>query len=503
MSNLSLETSLKLSQTLSPQMIQSLKLLQYSNLQLEQVIRKEVQENPILEELSEEEGAPETPAAAGEEATGPSTATDDKDEERSEVETVPIKTLEEDDAKPVVPESSPIEEVNWGDFEGESYSLPYRKGLEEDDEKTSEIYEKISLSTVSLEEHLLKQLQEKKFSPKQMEIGEFIIGNVDDKGYLVIPVEEIAQKLGVTSAAVNEVRSLIQRFDPLGVASLDLRENLLVQCRAKGMGDRLMARIIDQHFELLKKYQMPEIAKRLGVPVQEVQQAVRDIGRLEPNPGTLISSQKPQIITPELIVTKQEDGEFLVTLNDGNVPNLRVSRPYLALLKKEKKRTPEIKKYISEKLNSANWLIRAIEQRKVTMIKVMTAIVEKQREWFEKGPPHLAPLRLQEIADMISMHISTVCRVTNDKYVQTPYGIFELKYFFGSGVEQQDGTEVSTSRAKDLLQELVTQEAKKKPLSDQKLVEMLKERGIEVARRTISKYREQLGILPARLRKEF
>ena len=501
MSGISLEASLRLSQTLSPQMIQSLKLLQYSNLQLEQVIRKEIQENPILEETAEDE-SPADNATAEDTASEASVAaeTEAKDDEAAE----PVsKTLEEEDAKAVMPESNPIEEVNWNDFEGDNFAPAYRKGLEEDEERVSEIYEKIPISVVSLEEHLLKQLQEKKLSPQQMEIGEFIIGNVDDRGYLVIGVNDIAEKFTVTSGAVNEIRNLIQHFDPLGVASLDLRETLLVQCRAKGLSDSLMARIIEQHFDLLKKYQMPEIARKLGVPVQDVQAAVRDIGKLEPHPGTLISSQKPQIITPELIVTKQENGEFLVTLNDGNVPNLRVSRPYLDLLKKEKKRTPEIKKYISEKLNSANWLIRAIEQRKVTMIKVMTAIVEKQNEWFEKGPPHLSPLRLQEIADMISMHISTVCRVTNDKYVQTPYGIFELKYFFGSGVEQEDGSEVSTSRAKDILKEMVTQEMKKKPLSDQKLVELLKSRGVEVARRTISKYREQLGILPARLRKEF
>ncbi len=503
MSNLSLETSMKLSQTLSPQMIQSLKLLQYSSLQLEQVLRKEIQENPILEEASEEEAPTADNQSTDEsrtEAAVTAEASDAKDEEAGE----PMpKTMEEDDAKAVIPETNPIEEVNWSDFEGENYSPSYKKGLEENDENSSEMYEKIPVSFASLEEHLLKQLQEKKLSPKQMEIGEFIIGNIDDKGYLVVSVSDIAEKFETTPAFVNEIRNSIQHFDPLGVASIDLRENLLTQCRAKGLGDSLMSRIIEQHFDLLKKYQMPEIAKKLGVSVQDVQQAVREIGHLEPNPGTLISSQKPQIITPELMVSKQDNGEFLVSLIDGNVPNIKISRPYLDLLRKEKKRTPEIKKYISEKLNSANWLIRAIEQRKVTMIKVMTAIVEKQKEWFEKGPPHLSPLRLQEIADIISMHISTVCRVTNDKYVQTPYGIFELKYFFGSGVEQDDGTEVSTSRAKDILKELVQQEAKKKPLSDQKLVDLLKERGIEVARRTISKYREQLSILPARLRKEF
>jgi len=216
-----------------------------------------------------------------------------------------------------------------------------------------------------------------------------------------------------------------------------------------------------------------------------------------------VGASRPQAIAPELIVTKEETGDFLVSLADGNVPSLRVSRGYIDILRKEQKKNPEVRKYVSEKLNAANWLIRAIEQRRVTMLKVMNSIVEKQRDWFEKGPPNMRPLRLQEVADDISLHISTVCRVTNDKYVQTPYGIFELKHFFSSGVEQEDGSEVSTSRAKDMLRELVMQEPKNKPHSDQKLVKLLKDRGIEVARRTVSKYREQLGVLPARMRKEF
>jgi RNA polymerase sigma-54 factor len=195
-----------------------------------------------------------------------------------------------------------------------------------------------------------------------------------------------------------------------------------------------------------------------------------------------VGGARSQVIIPDLIVVKQENGEFAVTLYDGNVPNIKISRAYMRMLKGDRQKSQEVKKYVSEKLNAANWLIRSIEQRKITMIKVMTAIVEKQKEWFEKGPPRLKPLILQEVADHIGMHVSTVCRVTNDKYAQTPYGVFELKYFFGSGVEQED---------------------RKKPLSDQRLVEILKEKGITVARRTISKYREQLNLLPARLRKEF
>jgi RNA polymerase sigma-54 factor len=491
--NVSLETSLKLSQTLSPQMIQSLKLLQYSNLQLEQVIRKELQENPILEEEEpEEDAAPE----ADKNDDGPEAPETEGQEKEGQEKEEP----ENDKTETVVSDKEKSEDLNWDDYFNDGFDPGYRRT---EDERINELYEKVPVSNMSLEEHLLKQLTEKKLSPKETEIGEFIIGNINDNGYLVLDPAEIAGKLGVEVKAVDEIRHIIQRFDPMGVASLNLRECLTIQVYQKGLDGTVMARIIRDHFELLKKYNLPEIARQINLAVSEVQAAVREIGKLEPNPGTVVSSGKPQIITPELTVEKLDSGEFSVTLNGGNVPNIRVSRSYLDLLRKEKKRTPEIKKYVSDRLNSANWLIRSIEQRKVTMLKVMNAIVERQKEWFEKGPPHLRPLILQQIADDISMHISTVCRVTNDKYVQTPYGIFELKYFFGSGVEQEDGTEVSTSSAKEVLRELVGQEDKKRPLSDQKLVELLAGKGIEVARRTVSKYREQLNILPARMRKEF
>jgi RNA polymerase sigma-54 factor len=307
----------------------------------------------------------------------------------------------------------------------------------------------------------------------------------------------------VSETEVEEVRHVILHLDPLGIGSKDLRECLLVQVHAKGLSDSLMAKIIDKHFELLKKYQLPEIARQTGAQVADVQHAIKEIGKLEPHPGTVVSEVRSVSIIPDLVVNKLNNGEFQITLNDGYVPSLRVSKEYISMLRKETKKSSEVRKYVSEKLNAANWLVRAIEQRKVTMIRVMTSIVNKQKDWFEKGPPNLRPLRLQEVADDISMHISTVCRVSNDKYVQTPYGVYELKQFFSSGVEQEDGTEVSTQRARDLLKELVDGEVKSKPLSDQQLVDLMKEKGIEVARRTVSKYREQLGILPARLRKEF
>ncbi len=492
MGGLSLETSLRLGQTLSPQMIQSLKLLQYSNLQLEQVLKKELQENPILEEAPETEDNEEQKDIIDKEDgvdTGEESSTNDDDGEK----------IDEADT---APEEKKIEELEWDDYEYESYTPPVGRGSDGDEEKI-DLYERVNLTSESLEEHLLKQLREKKLSESHISIAESIIGSIDESGYLSVPISEIAVKHSVPEKEIEEVRHHILYSDPIGIGSKDLRECLLVQIWAKGLSGSLMALILEKHYDLLKKYQLQEIAKQTGHPINDVQSAVRDIGKLEPHPGTLVSETKSATIIPDLIVNKLDNGEFQVILNDGYVPTIRVSREYIDMLKGDRKKSSEVRKYVSEKLNAANWLLRAIEQRKVTMTRVMTAIVQKQREWFEKGPPNLKPLRLQEVADEIGMHISTVCRVSNDKFVQTPYGVYELKQFFSSGVEQEDGSEVSTEKARDLLKELVDGESKTKPLSDQQLVELMKEKGIEVARRTVSKYREQLGILPARLRRVF
>ena len=488
--NISLETSLKLGQTLSPQMIQSLKLLQYNNLQLEQVIRKELQENPILEESAGEETADEVEDPLTVDSDTPLTvetreegdgASGDKEEESASQE-------------------NSVDDVDWDEYyASDGTDLSHWK----DDEKEGDLYDKVQINSLSLEEHLIRQLHEKKLTERQIEIGDMIIGNLNDKGYLTQEPSAIADKLEVPLKEVEEVRHLILRFDPAGVAAVDLRENLLTQIYNKGLSQSLMGRIVADHFELLKKYQIPEIARRLDAPVLEVQTAIREIGHLDPNPGMLIGMARAQIIIPDVIVTKQENGEFLVSLNDGNVPNIKISRSYLRLLKTERRKNQDVKKYVSEKLNAANWLIRSIEQRKVTMVKVMTAIVEKQRLWFEKGPPNLRPLILQEVADRISMHVSTVCRVTNEKYAQTPFGIFELKYFFSTGLRSDDGENQSSTAICALIRNIIESEDKHKPLSDQKVTDLLKKQGTNVARRTIAKYREEMGILPAKMRRSY
>jgi len=308
--------------------------------------------------------------------------------------------------------------------------------------------------------------------------------------------------LDAASPIVREAFHVLQGLDPAGIGARTLRECLLLQIYRYGRVSPLARRIVEDEFELLEKLKVAAIAKKFDTPPEQIQAAMKEIGSLEPHPGRLVSASVANPITPDLIV-EDVDGELVLMLNDRTVPSLKVSRAYAELLKKGSRASTEEKKFVREKLNSATWLIRAIEQRKSTMLKVMQAIIESQPDFFKEGPTHLRPLILQDVADKIGMHISTVSRVTNGKYVQTSHGIFELKYFFTAGVTQADGREVSSVTTKDEIKKLIESEDTKRPLSDQKIVEILKAKGLDVARRTVAKYRDQLEILPARLRKQY
>jgi RNA polymerase sigma-54 factor len=262
-------------------------------------------------------------------------------------------------------------------------------------------------------------------------------------------------------------------------------------------------RILSDTWDAFEKMRIPEIARKLGVTPQEVQEAIEVLRQLNPRPGSQITQKASATVIPDLIVEKV-DGKFVVTLNDRNIPSLHISRSYSELIRRGSKAKREVKDYVREKLNGATWLIRAIEQRKATMLRVTHAIIERQMDFFEQGPPNLNPLKLQDVADMVEMHISTISRVTNGKYAQTPHGIYELKYFFTEGLSRgDDGEDVSTERIRTRIRELVDNEPPEKPLSDQRIADQLAKEGYSVARRTVAKYREQLKILPARLRTRY
>ncbi|MBI4540356.1 MAG: RNA polymerase factor sigma-54 [Gemmatimonadetes bacterium] len=293
---------------------------------------------------------------------------------------------------------------------------------------------------------------------------------------------------------------VVQTFDPPGVGARNIRECVLLQLQQAGMEDTRVFVIVRDHFDDVVSHRWAEIAKAMGITVRQVQDAADEIAQLDPKPGLRYSPARDEYVIPDLIVEKI-DGEYMVFLNDTSLPRLRISRAYQEIVRNKDQFKGENKEFISNKLNSAQWMIQAIEQRRQTMLRVMNFIVDRQRDFFEQGVQHLKPLTLREVADAIGMHESTISRVTNEKYVQTPRGVFPLKFFFSSGLSTTTGEDISARGVKDKIGKLVADEDPKKPLTDQAIVEILKSEGVQIARRTVAKYRDQLGILPARMRK--
>ncbi|MEJ2502948.1 MAG: RNA polymerase factor sigma-54 [Gemmatimonadota bacterium] len=431
----------------------------------------------------------------------------------------PFLDLEEPliDAEDLVADEEKAEEdeIDWEEILLDGFDAGGRK--QEYEQK--EYYEPVRVETRDLADHLADQLKLLRLSPREVLLGEEIIGNINDEGFLGCSVAEVVEGLNewveengeewaqdgerldpYTEEEGEAMLAKIQRFDPAGIGARDLRECILLQLEAEGQDDTLTFTIVDEYFEELINHRWSEISKDLSVSPKEVQAAADEISKLDPKPGLKHSAASDNYITPDLIVDKI-DGEYHVFLNDTNMPRLKLSRAYREIARDKSKFKGENKEFISNKLNSANWMIQAIEQRRQTMLKVMNFIVDRQREFFERGVQYLKPLTLREVAEVIEMHESTVSRVTNEKYVQTPRGVYSLKFFFSSGLSTTSGEDVSATGIKAKIEKLVADEDAKKPLTDQAIVNILKEEGIQIARRTVAKYRDQLGILSARMRK--
>lgn len=458
--------SLKLQQKLSFQMIQSLKLLQVNTLQLEQILKNEIEMNPVLEAVEDSEDIQKED-------------TDDHDAEA--------------DAKE--------DAIDWEEYLDDGIDQGYNQREERD--PNEEHFESNTVYDISLEEYLEEQLAERTLEHETELLVKFLIGCIEADGYLRISLEQISEVTECALEKVEEALKVIWTMEPSGVGARNLQECLVIQLDRMGYDDSLPMDIITKEWNNFEKLKIKEIAKRLGVEPIDVQEELELIKTLNPKPGGLVGGDNSSAITPDLIVEKI-DGEFLVSLNDRSLPMLNINGSYANMLKRGSTVKKDIKKYVRDKFNSATWLIKSIEQRRSTMLKVMYAILERQREFFENGSPNLNPLKLQDIADMIEMHISTVSRVTSNKYVQCAQGVFELKHFFTESMGQDtEGEDVSTAQIKNRLKQLVDEEPKKKPLSDQKLSDILKKEGYNVARRTVAKYRTQLNILPARMRQKY
>ena len=473
-----LKQSLNLSQTLrmTPQLQQAIKLLQLSRLELEVAVRKELEENPVLEEggeLKEEESSRTEETTTPQTTEGESVLAADQDPQRQD-------------------------EFEWENYLDSQYKPSQNSGPGFDEIGN---YENVISTSETLHDHLHWQASLYGFNEEELNFVTILISYVDDDGYIKTPLEQIAQDEGVDKQELEEVLPFLQEFDPPGLGARDLQECLLIQARHLQEDTNDVVQLIQNHIRDLEKKNYDGIAKALNRPLEEVIDMCKIIYSMDPKPGRIFLTQETHYVTPDVYVYKVGD-EYIVSLNEDGLPRLRISNFYRNVLKSGVKGS-NTQDYIQDKLRSAVWLIKSIHQRQRTIYKVTESIVKHQQEFFDKGPAFIKPMILRDIANDIGMHESTVSRVTTNKYVHTPRGIFELKYFFNSGINTDDGDSLASESVKLRIKELISKEDVKNPLSDQKIVDMLKKEGIQIARRTVAKYRDMLKVLPSSKRKKY
>jgi RNA polymerase sigma-54 factor len=517
-----LRQTLRLSQQLvmTPQLQQAIKLLQLNRQELTSLIEQELQENPVLEEIEGEEQTPgeasdETPGeereAGGDEVEGDSTggAPDSASEETiagvdGPQEAAPPGAEEVAEAGDDSVDAAPTDAETIADIEWANYMDSYpQTGLESrvagEDNRPS--LEATLTRRPSLTDHLAWQIQVSAFDEDEVAVCRWIIGNLDEDGYLKSTVEEVARQAGADEGLVARALAKVQQLDPAGVAARTLRECLALQIQSLEIKDPLVITIVDQHLDLLQKRDFRGLTRALKASVEELSAAANVIGRLEPKPGRAFGGDDAVYITPDIYVYKMED-DYHILLNEDGMPKLKINSLYRDVLTGGKTVAKDTRVYVHEKLRSAQWLIKSIHQRERTMYKVMKSIIRHQREFFDHGISKLRPLNLRDVADDIEMHESTVSRVTTNKYVHTAQGIFELKFFFNSSIGRFSGEAIASESVKDKIRKIIQNEDSRRPLSDQRIAEMLKSRNIDIARRTVTKYREAMNLLSSTRRRQ-
>ncbi|MBI5014070.1 MAG: RNA polymerase factor sigma-54 [Deltaproteobacteria bacterium] len=478
-----LNQELRLTQELvmTPQLQQAIKLLQLSRLELVDRIQEEMEANPLLDELKE----------------------DDAPSVETEIE---AEAVARGEAEPLVPAATESPEVQPPEFDWEQYLAhydltPLSEGpIDRDDDRPS--VESFLAPETTLHDHLLWQLRLSALEPQDQEIGVVVVGNVDDDGYLRATVEEVSEMAGAPVERVEAVLAVVQDFDPVGVASRDLRECLRRQAEEKGLGD-IVRRVIEEGLRHLETKNYKRLCKELDITFEEAVDAAREISSLEPRPGRDFSTARIDYVVPDVYVSREGD-EYVIRLNEEGLPRLRVSPYYQSLLQNDTPQGKEARGYIQERMQSALWLIKSIHQRQQTLYKVAQSIVTFQREFLDRGIGYLRPLILRDVAEDIGMHESTVSRVTTSKYMHTPQGTFELKFFFSSAIQRRDGEDLASRSVKARIRDIVSREEPTEPLSDLQIAEILvKEFGLKIARRTVSKYREAMGILSSSSRRRY
>lgn len=464
-------------QVMAPQMRQSLKMLQVPVLELQALIAQELEQNPTLDESPLEMEQIEIEPEGDHE-----TVNDDGDYVDVMEEYAKLAKVDDD----------------WRDFYRQTHSSG---GSNAESEARRDFFMNSLTQKTSLQEHLNEQLSMLDLSVPDRQLGELIIGCIDDEGFLKTSVEEFMET-GFNPALVELLLSKIQDFEPTGVGARDLRECLMIQLRREGREGTIPYEIVDLHLMALGGRKYPDIASALGVDIEDVKEAAEEIAALEPKPGREFVSETATYVLPEVIVYKNFDGDYVVQLSDEHIPNLRISRHYRNIM--ESSATPrDTKRYVIDKIKQGEFLIKSIQQRQETIRSIAEEIVVVQKEFFEEGVAHLKPLTMSEVADVIGKHETTVSRAIANKFIQTPQGVFEMKYFFTPGFKTADGKDVSNEAIKSAILTLVEEEDKKKPLSDSAMQKMLEDQGTKVARRTIAKYREELRILPSHMRKSY
>jgi RNA polymerase sigma-54 factor len=487
---------------LAPQLRHSLKILQVAALDLRSVIQEELQSNPTLEELPMEGVSLDNPAAEN-------NATDRDSDSSGKVGTDNTDATAPNDASEVKRDEMDFSkdkefeilgklDEDWRDHMASAGGAqPYTS---EDAEKRQHFFDSL-VSVTSLQEHLMQQAEMTDLSPVAIAAMQHLVGGLDDRGFLTQTPSDVALQTGLGLDAVQEALKVLKTFDPPGIGAKDLADCLLLQLAAKGRSDSLALRMIRDHFELLTRRRIPELARKLSADADDVQSAIEEIGQLDPAPGRRFAEDSNRVVIADVTVEKDGD-EWKIHLNSDYIPRLRISNTYRDMIAKGTL-TKEERDYLRERMRSGKFLIDSIEQRQRTIERITREIIKAQIAFFEGGVSLLKPLTMTQIADVVGVHETTVSRAIANKYIKTPHGIFDFKYFFTPGYQADSGASVSNTSVKEMIADLVAGEDKSTPLSDQEIVAKLQEKGIKIARRTVAKYREELGILPSNLRRDY
>ncbi|MDQ2867737.1 MAG: RNA polymerase factor sigma-54 [Verrucomicrobiota bacterium] len=459
--------NLSLQQVLAPQLQQSLLILQAPLLELRNLVQQEMETNPVLEEL----------------------ATDPNPEDG--------KTQSDEEFKEEFDQLAKLDE-EWRDYMAQSGSYSGRS--QEDEEKRQFFFESIA-TTETLQQHLMSQLNQQMLNAGDRKTAELIIGNVDDNGFLQTTPAEMALNTGIAQEDFEHMLTLVQSFHPPGVGARDLRDCLLIQLKRAGKGSGLEYKIISEHMQDLGKRRFPEIARRMGISVEQVQKCANNIAQLDPRPGQIFAEAPQNYVVPDVTIEKI-NGQYQVILNGEQIPHLRISNTYKDIMSQDGNGN-EVKDYIRDKIRSGKFLIKSIHQRQQTISNIAHQIVSRQHDFFERGSSQLKPMTMVQIADAVGVHETTVSRAISGKYMSTPQGVYEMKYFFTPGYQTSSGESMSNTSVKEAILDLVKGEDGSVPLSDKEIVEILGKRGIPIARRTVAKYRTELNILPSNMRRKY